>query len=224
MLKSLSVFLLLACATVGRAAILDLWTFESPNTPATTTGSTISGILPAVGSGVASGYHASALTVYSSAVGNGSLYSLSADQWAQGDYWQFQLGTIGFSNIKLDWDQTASFVGPTNISVAYSTDGTHFSVVANNVNVLFMPAWTSTTDNSIFNVSLDLSSITVLNNAPNLTFRLISNLTCNVFNPYATGSVDNFLVTGTAVPEPGCLAMFGGIALLLERRLRRGRV
>jgi hypothetical protein len=69
----------LVSASLCRANTVALWTFESPNIPPTLTGQTEGGLLPAIGTGDASASHASALTVYSSQVGNGSANAWNAD-------------------------------------------------------------------------------------------------------------------------------------------------
>jgi len=64
-------------------------------------------VSPEIGSGSASGSHAGAAT-YSSPTGNGSAKSYSANAWAVNDYWQFQVSTVGYTNITLSYDQTSS--------------------------------------------------------------------------------------------------------------------
>src|SRR3954453_15706128 len=75
-----------------------LWTFE---TSAPVTAGPVS---PEIGTGSGIGFHAGAVT-YSSPAGNGSAKSYSANTWAVGDYWQFQVSTVGFSNIGISYDQ-----------------------------------------------------------------------------------------------------------------------
>lgn len=114
---------------IGHAATIASWTFESPNIPPTVVGATISGISPAIGSGSASGFHEDSTTTFSTAVGNGSANSLSADHWSPGDYWEFHVSTIGFVNLQLSFAQRADSTGPTNFTLAYSLDDTTFTTI-----------------------------------------------------------------------------------------------
>lgn len=202
------------------------WTFEI-NTPADLTGSaTISGIAADVGNGPASGVHASAATAWTTPAGNGSANSLSANTWGVGDYFQFQTSTIGFSGIFLSFDQTSSGTGPRDFELRYSTDGNNFTtfgaytVLANGGAP--NPAWNTTTPSSAYSFSYDLSSVTALDNASDVYFRLVDTSTTSAnggtVGTAGTDRVDNFTVA--PVPEPStCLLVgFGTLALLLVRR------
>src|SRR5215467_3252974 len=117
------VILSLALATSTQAATIASWGFEV-NVP-----SSITGLAPDIGSGSASGVHVSGLTSFTVPVGNGSAHSLSADNWAIGDYWQFHVSTLGFQNIQLRFDQAASGLGATNFNLLVSTNGINFSTI-----------------------------------------------------------------------------------------------
>jgi hypothetical protein len=181
-----------------------------------------------VGSGSASGLHASGLTSYTTPFGNGSQHSLSADHWAIGDYWQFHVSTVGFQSIQLSMDQAASGTGATNFNLLVSTDGTTFTTA---FTFLGVPqnstgfgggggVWNATTSFSSYTRTLNLSSFTQLNNATDVYFRLQSNIT----GP-STSMIDNFVVSGVAVPEPGSVALIaaGGALLMVNRRRREAR-
>jgi hypothetical protein len=209
--------LLLALASSTQAATIASWGFEA-NVPSPVTGTSISGLAPDFGSGSASGVHASSLTSFTVPVGNGSAHSLSADHWAVGDYWQFHVSTLGFQNIQLRFDQAASGLGATNFNLLISTDGTTFTTASSFLGVPQNSGgfgggggvWNSTTYLSSYTHNLDLSSFTTLNNATDVYFRLASNI------PGAqTSQIDNFVVTGLAVPEPASAALLGAGALLL---------
>jgi hypothetical protein len=103
------------------------WYFEDTSPLITGSGTSLSGIAPEFGSGTASAFHASPLTVWSSPVGNGSSHSFSADHWAVGDYWQFQISTIGLAPDFITYDQTRSSTGPAQFKLSYSTDGVNFT-------------------------------------------------------------------------------------------------
>ena len=230
MKRNLRILLSITAASLAsaRADTIALWTFESPNAPATITGSTITGILPAVGSGTASGVHASASTDFSSKVGNGSASALDATRWAAGDYWQFRVSTVGFAQIQLSFDQTAFDNGPTNFNLLISTDGVNFETALAFYGVLRNSTgfggggtlWNPTTQVSAYTRLVDLSAFTSLDDSPDVYFRLVDNITSpSMFQATAYGRIDNFEVTGTPVPEPSVVAL--GAGLLLAMALRR---
>ncbi len=200
------------------------WTFES-SVP-TTAGP----FAPEVGSGSALGFHASPSVVYSNPVGNGSAESFSSNFWSIGDYYQFQVSTVGYSGINLSWDQASSNTGPRDFKLSYSLDGSGFTdhddymVLAN---ASPNPVWNSSTASSTYNISYDLSSIFALNNQSTVYFRLvdISTFSANggTVGTAGTNRIDNFTVT--AVPEPETYAMFlaglGLVGLLARHQTRK---
>jgi hypothetical protein len=189
------------------------WSFESPNIPPTVTGTTLSGLLPDVGSGTASGVHASAAATFTSGVGNGSANSLRADQWAAGDYWQFHVSTVGFAHIHLAFDMiTSPGSSATNFTLAYSLDGSSFNTYNSNVAIRF-GTWNAGSPNSLCTLAFDLTSRTALDGAPDVYFRLTDNLP--EVRPTGTVSLDNVLITATVVPEPSTLRLLAGAGALL---------
>src|SRR2546425_122973 len=109
MKKLLVVVCLVCAANLTKADIIADWTFETSPLAAPVTGATQTyGPADAgaqTGGSSASGVHASALTSWSSPVGNGSVHSFSANTWAVNDYWQFQVSTLGYTSIALQWQQ-----------------------------------------------------------------------------------------------------------------------
>ncbi len=170
------------------------------------------------GSGQLTAVHASASTVWSSPTGNGSSNSLSANNWATGDYFQFQFSTLTFSNIGITWSQTRSSTGLTNFSLRYSTDGTSFTSFTNYS--VAQVTWSSTvfTNASVFN--FNLSSVTALDNQASVYLRLVAEQT-----PAGTGTGRIDDVSITAVPEPTTYAMLAmaaaGLGGYVIRRRRR---
>ena len=71
------------------------WTFET-SMPATAGPFTAE-----IGAGSALGFHAGT-TVYSTPAGNGSAHSFSSTAWSVGDYYQFQVSTVGNPNVALN--------------------------------------------------------------------------------------------------------------------------
>jgi hypothetical protein len=73
----------------NKAQTIAQWTFETTFGGISGTGTSLTGILPEVGTGSASGVHAAAATIWSSPSDNGSAHSFSANTWAVGDYWKY---------------------------------------------------------------------------------------------------------------------------------------
>jgi hypothetical protein len=209
-----------------------LWSFESPNVPPTVTSSSVTGLLPEFGAGSASGVHASTATAFSSPVGNGSAHSFNADRWVAGDYWQFHLSTIGFKDIQLSFDQSATATGPTNFDLLFSTDGTAFTTFLSHYTVLQNSTgngggggvWNSSTAFTSYTRTVDLSSVSVLNEAPDIYIRLRNTLG-SPGSTSGTGRIDNFLVSAVPVPEPraASLCLIAGFVSFWLRQVARRR-
>jgi len=218
----------------AKADILADWTFETsqpgvltlPASPGA--GVAFPGFSPEIGSGTASGLHVGAAT-YSSPSGNGSFHSFSSTLWAVGDYYQFEVNTLGYSGIKLSFDQTSSNTGPRGYDLDYSTDGVNFynftsyTVLAN---ASPNTPWNASTYNSAYTFSDDLSAVSALNNQSTVFFRLVDNSTVSAsggtVGTLGTDRVDNFVVSAAPVPEPAtsALCVLGGLVCLVARRLR----
>jgi hypothetical protein len=186
------------------ANIIGQWTFESSKP-------LIAGpIVPEIGNGTATGVHASSSTAYSNPAGYASSESWSANHWATGDYWEFQVNTVGFEKIQVSYNQFGSGTGPGNFNFAYSTDGSSFTVFQS-YQLSDADTWNSK--------SFDLSGAPVLDEATTVYFRLIntSPVSINGESIGGTGSdrIDNFLVTGAPVTRtPDTLPFgFAGAAL-----------
>ncbi len=182
-----------------------------------------------IGLGNALGIHAQS-TAYSNPVGNGSAESFSSNTWSVGDSYQFQFSTVSLQNVTFTWDQAGSNTGPRDFQVQYSTDGTNFTNFGSVYQVLANTApnaWTSSAYNPIFTSSVDLSSVTAINNQANVFVRLtnVSTVAINLGTVASGGTnrVDNVLVQASAVPEPATMAILGlGVAALARRRRNNG--
>ncbi len=213
--------------TLASAATIADWTFET-SIPATA-----GPFSPEIGAGSATGIHPGGST-YSSPSGNGSLHSFSSNTWVVGDSYQFQVNTTGQQNIMLSFDQTSSNTGPRDFVLQYSTNGTSFTNFGSQYSVLANASpnvpWNNTTVNPLYTFNYDLSSISALNNASAVYFRLADNSTISA-NGGAVASggtdrVDNVIITGTlsggAVPAPGILpASLLGLAIAAGMVARR---
>lgn len=209
-------------ASVASAQTLAQWTFEV-NTPADLANSTtILGLAADVGTGTASGVHANSATDWTTPAGNGSTNSLSANTWEVGDYFQFTLSTVGYSGIGVSFDQTGSSTGPRDFNLSYSTDGSSFTAFG--TYSLINGSWSVSTPTLLpTSYSFDLSSITALDNAASVYFRLIDTSTTSISGSTVgtggTGRIDNFTVY--VVPEPASGALIGlGLLALVSRRRR----
>jgi len=234
MLKS--ALLLALIATAAQAATITQWTFETslPNS----TGAAIGPLAAEVGTGSASGVHASDLTAYVSPAGNGSIASFSSNRWAIGDYYQFATATTGFTGISISLDQTRSSTGPAEFSLSYSTNGTDYNAVSGATwsvtasttgNITYSDtttgnSWSQSKTATNTSVSFDLSVISALNDAASVSFRIISTST-----PGSTGGtnrVDNVTIAGTAIsaiPEPSSTAALAGLVVFGAVASRRRR-
>jgi hypothetical protein len=215
-LLAVSAFAFAAFAGPANADTVAKWTFE---TSAPLTAGPFS---PEIGAGSAIGFHAGAAT-YSSPAGNGSAKSFSSNTWAVGDYYQFQVSTLGFNAVSLSWDQTSSNTGPKDFQLQYSTNGSTFTsfasyaVLANGGSP--NASWNGTTPSSAYGFTFNLSSITSLNNQAAAYFRLRDNSTVSanggVVSSGGTDRIDNFTVSATPVPEPETYAMLlAGLAVV----------
>lgn len=204
------------------------WTFES-SVPSGNPGAGVylTNIAPEIGSGVASAFHAGPC-IYTSPVGDGSAHSISGTNWGSGDFYQFVVSTTGATGIIVAWDQISSSTGPGKFELQYSTDGSSFTLFGSQYTVLVNASpntWSSSVYSSASHYSQDLSSITALNNQPNVWFRLVDDSTTSAgggtVGTGGTDRVDNFTVAVAVVPEPAGFALLGfGLATILISRRR----
>jgi hypothetical protein len=246
MLKKAILIASLSCASLTHlpAQIIAQWNFEGltfpsgPTVPSATPNPSAGSLSADVGSGTASALHASSSTVWSTPAGNGSAKSISSTQWAVGDYYQFQVSTVGFSSINIGFMQTSSNTGPSSFKLQYSVDGTTFSdfttysVPATSAVPPQTLSWNPSTYQPLSTLYFDLSAVTAINNLPAVYFRITDASTVSINGgtvaTAGTGRVDTFTVSQGAVdiapvPEPGTVALVavGLGAILFGARRRR---
>ncbi len=180
------------------------WTFEgiaTSNTgisPVLTTGSINADAGSQTSGSSFLAVHAIPLTSWTTATGNGSTKSLNSNTWSVGDYYQFASSLSGFQNIKLSYDQTGSNTGPKDFKLQYSTDGITYNDFGTSYSIT-NDSWTTTTHKSISTQNYDLSSVSTLNNASSVYFRIVCTSTAAIsgtFSVAGAGRIDNFTING----------------------------
>jgi hypothetical protein len=190
------------------------WTFETPDfsaTPSQTPALSVGTLQAEYGASTTgsefSGYHANANTVWSTPTGNASSNSFSSNYWSVGDYLQFKVASQNFYNLSVSFDQTGSSTGPRDFKFQYSTDGINFTDFGADYIVYANASpnsWSGATYYSLFTNTINLNSISALNNLPFVYFRIVNTTTTSISNATTaltgTNRVDNFTVTGTLCP------------------------
>lgn len=214
---------LIAVVLPAQATVVAHWTFETSK-PFTDNVAIYPGFSPEIGAGTAFGTHASSGTDWSNPLGNGSPESFSANQWAVGDFFQFEVSLFGFEDAKLSWSQARSSTAPEFFSLSWSVDGSLFTPVL--TNAIGTASWSGSSvhGGSIF--TADLSAIGLLVNDSSVFFRLTA---LSAATSTSGGvRVDDFLVSASAitpVPELSGVGMAGiltaTVALFQIRAWRR---
>jgi len=207
------VFLAASCvplmAVTARATTIADWTFET--TPPASSGPITADSGVNAGTAQATGSHVGTST-YSSPAGNGSAHSYSSTNWAVGDYYQFEASTTSYSNIEFMWDQTSSNTGPGQFQLEYSTDGTSFTNFGSAYTVLANaapnPVWNTSTTSTGYTTTDNLSSISALNNASTVYFRLVDHSTTSA-NGGTVGSAGTDRVDNVIIETVPSLALLG---------------
>lgn len=173
------------------------WTFEI-NTPADLNDAMLGPTVNAEeGTGSFFGSHTSAVTDWSTPVGNGSSNAYSSNNWSLGDYYQFQTSTLGKNDIGVILDHTRSGTGPTNFQFQYSLNGTSFTDFSTPYS-LDGTAWSSGGAVLGTTYSFDLRSIAALNNQANVYFRVSASTLGSSLN--GTSRIDNIGVYSSFIP------------------------
>jgi|GEM_PF-7062322 len=210
----------------SRGDLLVEWTFEPDPIPtAVPASATIGPFTTTIGVNSAgaqvTGVHASASTVWTTPVGNGTnpgdttSNSLSSTNWATNDYYQFKLSTVGYGDLQLSWDVASSSSGPTSFNLAYSVDGNTWTAYKD-YTIDTSVSFSSTSIKPEATKTADFTGVNEVGNLSTLYFRLID--TSPTGNAGGTSRVDNFTVNGsTFVPTVlrywdgnGATAGFGG--------------
>jgi len=215
----LATVLLAASAAYSQTTIAK-WTFETLTISAGSSytnwsnGRSITNVLPEIGSGNLSGYHfgfnPTAAGSFATVTGNGSTKALTYSGWTNnpGDYYQFAVSTIGFTNIGFSFDALGSGTGPRDFAVQYSTDGVNFTQFST-YQVLSALSWTASTVQPATSYTNDLSSITSLANASTVYIRLVdldnTSISGGTVGSGGTSRIDNVNVFGTVPGAPNII-------------------
>lgn len=149
--------------------------------------------------------------------GNGSPQSLAFSDVDIGEFVQIHTSTLGQSDVGVQWFQNGTANGTHTWDFQYSTDGSTFFTGLDDYFVPFLGIWHDDQTNGT-SFSVDLSSVSALNNQSNVWFRFIA---VDDGNDLGLNQIDDVVVLSN-VPEPTSLALLslGGIGLL-RRRDRR---
>lgn len=225
----LSVAALILVSGTVQADIITQWNFNNitPGNVATATPSTGAGSLFLFGG---------TTTPTSGSAGGGSTDTASTNlafqtttYAAQGGAARgvtFSVSTAGFTGITVSWDQRHSNTAAKGVEFFYSSDGTNFTTFA---------SFTADGGDQWFNNrTVDLTSITAVENNPNFAFRVLQRATSgsnyeasNTGSTYASTGTWRFdMVTVSGVPEPSSGILLGAVGLAMasyRRFLRRSR-
>ena len=220
-MKSLSSLLIasavIATASAASADVLAGWSI--PTAVTATTAATYNYGAANLGAQVSgsmlSGTHSSASTAWSSPAGNGSTYALSSNGWNVGDYYQISLATTGYSAVSVAWDQTRSGSGPAGFVAVLSVNGgsTFSSLGSYTVNAVTWSASVPVTTSSFASVA------SAADNQASVIIRFMV-VTAGTSTTTGTNRIDNIVVSGTAIPAPGAIALLGVAGLVGSRRRR----
>ncbi|MFV9503854.1 MAG: ExeM/NucH family extracellular endonuclease [Oscillochloridaceae bacterium umkhey_bin13] len=183
------------------ASTITQWNFNSLTPDANTgTGTTD----PALGTGTASLVGGTTATFASGSANGGSTdpagtndnsgwnVSTFAAQGTENEQRgvQFNVSTVGFENIVVNWDQRHSNTSARHVRFQYSTDGTTFT----NLGTLFE----ASSGDAWFNGrSLSLSGITGVNNNPNFAFRIVAAFEPSTSSYAAATNTSTYAAGGT---------------------------
>lgn len=228
-----SIIAVASVASVANAGLLAQWTFDTAINPPVTAGQYFfNPEFDVAGAATAGISHTNQNTTFSTAAGNGSAYSLSADRWSTGDFMYVSLFRVtpGQQSFQLSWDQTRASGGPSDFRVEVSGDSQNWTTIST-YNVIQAGAilsgtdpWSATgprqsafTNTVSFNLTIVQGGTFNGNPVGRLDIRLVAT-GLNLGNGAAR--FDNIALSSSTVPAPGALALLGLGGLTARRRRR----
>ena len=122
--------------------------------------------------------------------------------------WIVTLDTVGWQDISVRFDYKAWDTSTTSFDLSYQLDSTGIWVSVLNDQTIIA-------DKAFHSFSYSLASIDAIENYSSVQLK-ISDLDKNGNNQFA---FDNYELTGTTIPEPATIALFGlGITAIIRRR------
>jgi hypothetical protein len=139
--------------------------------------------------------------------GAGQSLSMADAENNNGNWIQFSVSTVSFTDLMLSFAARSTTTGFTGITLSYSTDGTNFTSFS---------TYTSPTDSNFHLATFDLSSVSAIDNQSSVTLRL----TFTGATDNGSTNLDNIQVT--AVPEPATVlgGLLGVAGLCFHQRRR----
>jgi hypothetical protein len=230
-------FLAVACSAAG-ADVITEWNFNSvPADASTATGS----LLPTIGAGsLATVGGVTGFNPATFASGNGSSDPASSDDsgWQTTNYAaqgtgdrsrgvQFNVSTVGYTNIGFEFDQRHSNTSSRFVQVQYSTDGVVFNDLAGFEATLGGDTWYN-------DRSVSLSGLAGVDNNANFAIRIVAMFApstsayapsrpepASTYGAAGTWRFDMVQVTGSPVPVPAALPLLlSGLGFIAVRRRR----
>jgi hypothetical protein len=206
--------LFLSGLSTTRADIIAQWNFNSvPPDGSPTTGTTA----PSVGSGTAS-LIGGVTGGFSMGSTNDPASSTDDSGWQTSNYpaagtgdktggVQFNVSTVGYSNIVVRWDHRVTSTASKYYRLQYSTNGNTFF---DNGATVMMQAAPSTSQSYYEAQTNNLSSITGVNNNPNFAFRIVSE-----FEQSAIGSgASDYVTVSNSTYSPSANVRFDYVTIL----------
>lgn len=202
------VLALLTSTNFQAQTILAQWNFNGPSatevpggtaSPSTSEGTgtavLVNGITATFASGVASGGSSDPVTTVPENFGWNTTTYAAQDTENKERGIQFNISTVGFSALVFKFDQRLSNTASNTWVVQYSTNGTTWTDAQL---FTFEPAETGTGDVWYNDRTVDLSSVTALDNNPNASFRIVAAFDPTTNNYRAARSTSNYGPGGTS--------------------------